>query len=853
MGSKFYQKVKDSKLEREVEFVYNEGIELYFPDARIEHPYDCDGYIETKVKYNEVSKILRLIMEFKLDENLSEKTNKIKVLIQVLYYLKRFEIEGKPLPNVILVGDKKGTFVIHSNDISNYLGEDLDWSIAPSMAYSKNPDLILKMSKDSNINPFLFSIDNNFSFKTVTEKIKDLTLNIQRHVRITEHNIAVIYEYFINKVIKNSNKLDTNKLVYIFIDLMIRPNETYKHPFKKNTLVLSDGEIIPIKGDSYDAFVSYFERKYKPSEKENFTAIADRLIEDTKRRFKGEFYTPTLWADEAHKEISSVFGEKWRDEYVVWDCAWGTGNLTRDYKFNELYCSTINETDLEIGKKYNSSSVKFQYDFLNDDIDLLEGKELLENNHYKLPKSLLNALKNNKPIIFLINPPYGTANNAGVKKGDHKAGIALTQINRLMKQDKTGAASQQLYAQFLYRIMKMKKVYGLTNVSIALFSPTIFLTGSQFKQFRREFLKEFEFNKGMIFKASHFADVKGIWGIDFSIWSTGETLNKNEFEHTIKDLDSNNEIVTIESKYIYNIDCKKNCSDWIKEDIRKLKTEDAPQLGSALIVKSNGIGKLAKNSLGYYVNVGNSVYKNNTDVFLVSSTSSMGHGISILPINFFKVVVNFSARKLISGKYSNWINQKDEYLIPNVKHKDYHEFESDSLIYSIFNTASNQSSLRNVEYLGDKWDIKNEFFFMSVSDIQKLSDEYENDDVYNDIKENGQDRFVYKKLKTLQLSIEAKLVLDAAISLTKKSFKYRDIFNEEKPEYQINTWDAGWYQIKGLLRQYMQDEYDEFIKLYKILEDKMRPLVYELNFLNSYKIPSFKSKEIVTEESLISV
>lgn len=825
--SKFYNEIKNADNEKEVELVYKKGLNMYFPNVEIKHPYDCDGYIEMKVLYNETSRILRLITEFKHDENFSSKVSICKVLIQVLYYIKRFDSNGKLIPNVVLVGDKNETFVIHTNDIQKYLDKDLDWSIAPSTAHSKNPDLLVEMMSDKEIKPFIFTVDKTFSFKDVVTKIHDLSLNIQRHVRMSENNISKIYDYFINKVVKNASKYDANNLVYIFIDIMLKKDE-----FKNNNkLVLSNGDILPINGEHYDAFFEHYEKIYKSSEKEKFTEIADRLIEDTTRRFKGEFYTPTLWVDEGHKMIAETFGDDWKDKYVVWDCAWGTGNLTRDAKFSELYCSTLNKTDIEIGGRYNKHSDKFQYDFLNDDVELLQGKELLEDTYYKLPKKLLNSLKQDKPIIFLINPPYGTANNAGTKEGDHKQGIALTKVNELMKNDKIGASSQQLYAQFLYRIMLMKKIYNLTNVNICIYAKSTYMTGSTFKKFRTQFLKEFKYEKGMLFQASHFADVKGVWGIDFSIWSSGETINKNEFIHELKDVDDDNNIITTGYKNIYNIDGKETCSDWIKEDIKKLKTEDAPQLGSALIVKSKGVGNLVPGALGYYVNVGNSVYKNSTDVFIVSSTSSMGHGISIIPTNFMKVVANFSARKIITGKYANWTNDKDEYLIPNIEHPNYKEWNNDAIVYTLFNTSSAQSSLRDIEYKEKLWQIKNEFFFMSKQEILDIADELGQDEIYEDIKEFGNERYVYKLLQTIELSKEAKDVLNKAIELTKISFKYRGVFNEYKPEYNINTWDAGWYQIKGLLNEYKKEDLKAFNELYRKLEEKMRPMVYELGFL----------------------
>ena len=91
--------------------------------------------------------------------------------------------------------------------------------------------------------------------------------------------------------------------------------------------------------------------------------------------------------------------------------------------------------------------------------------------------------------------------------------------------------------------------------------------------------------------------------------------------------------------------------------------------------------------------------------------------------------------------------------------------------------------------------------------------------------------FVYKKLQEVTLSQDAQAVLDKAIQLVNDSFKYRKEFNEKHPEYHINTWDAGWYQIKGMLKEYMPNELKEFNSMYKALEDRMRPLVYELGFL----------------------
>ena len=97
----------------------------------------------------------------------------------------------------------------------------------------------------------------------------------------------------------------------------------------------------------------------------------------------------------------------------------------------------------------------------------------------------------------------------------------------------------------------------------------------------------------------------------------------------------------------------------------------------------------------------------------------------------------------------------------------------------------------------------------------------------------SEDRYMAKWVKEhySELSDTARKVLDKANELVKLSFATHKIFNESKPEYQVNNWDCGWYQIKEILKEYHKDEYDEFKTLYRALTDKMRPMVYELGFL----------------------
>ena len=815
MKNKFFDKIKEAKIERTVEDVYNEGINLYFPtDKGIEYPFACDGFVDTKTDND---KVLKLIIEYKFNEMMFNTVSRAKILVQVIYYIKKFEQNGMILPNVCMVGDKDECFVMHTNELLKYLDENVDWSISPSNAATANPDLVLKISQDANINPFIFEIDENFNFKSVAEKIKDLAENIQRYVRVTEHNLSKIFDYFCKNVLKGKTKLSGHDMVEIFMGVIGDKMNYFQHPSNPNILVCK-GRNVNINGNAFKSFFGYFDRNYTPQETMCLNGIADRLIVDADRRNSGDFWTPTMFVDYAHDMISKKLGEDWKEKYVVWDNCCGSLNLTRDYKFGELYCSTLYQSELNIGADYNPEATKFQFDFLNDEI--VSKNSLLGVYNDKLPKGLKDALINNKPIVFFINPPYASA---GIKGENSKKGCANTKINAQMKNDKIGACCQNLYAQFLYRILMIKREFNLTNCHIALFSPTLFLTGSSYAEFRNVFLNEFSFDDAIQFKASHFADVADSWGISFSIWHNGITENKNDFEYTLVD-NVDGEIINVGKKIVYNIDNKISTSEWIK--CTEKATLDIPHVSSG--IKVNGsTGKAVKNMIGYIYNKSNNVDKNTQECALFSTIFSDGHGQNITTDNFDRCTALFSARKLIE---KNWVNSKDEYLAPNTEHPAYNEFVNDSLIYSLFESKSNQSSLRNVDYKGKKWDIKNEFFWLSNKEIENLSNTNGFTQTYNDAR-TSKERYVYNKLQTITLSPEAQDVLDKASDIVRNTFKYRELFNQEHPEYQIMNWDCGWYQIKALAKEYAKSDYEEFVKLYKKLADKMRPMVYTLGFL----------------------
>lgn len=284
----------------------------------------------------------------------------------------------------------------------------------------------------------------------------------------------------------------------------------------------------------------------------------------------------------------------------------------------------------------------------------------------------------------------------------------------------------------------------------------------------------------------------------------------------------------IGKKTLYNLDNSYAASDWVLP-IQKYKKVNVVPLTSGVKIGNNPDAKMNEGYLGGLVNCGNNVKQNAQVVAILNSrfNDKCTKVVDIMPENFTKALSLFSTRKLVMP---NWINDKDEYLAPDETHPDYVNFINECLIFSTFHIHSNSASLRNMDYKKKKWDIKNEFFWLSKQEIADLAQKNNNKDCYDDAI-SSDERFVYKYLQNVTLSPEAQAVLDYANKLVHESFKYREQFNKDHPEYQINNWDCGYYQLKALWKEYMPEEFAEFRSLYNKLADKMRPMVYELGFL----------------------
>ena len=789
--------------ERQVEAIYNNLFKDNFEGIRISNPFKCDGYFETTINDTKTS----VICEYKYDTDLKNNVARARVICQVLFYLKKFEDTGKALPNIVFVGDINECFVVHTNNIAKYLDFDgVDWTVAPSLASTANIGLLTAISEDDAISPFIFDIDETFTCESVIQKIQDLASNVVRLVRITDHNVDKVFAYF-KKAIKNSKKVNANDLVSLFFGSITNKDEYYLHPTKKNTLVCPNGKTYPVNGSLLTAFRSHFQSEYSPKEKARFAEISDRLIEDTTRKNKGEFYTPTPWVNTAHEMITGVFGENWKDEYVVWDCACGSKNLTRDYHFKELYCSTLEQAELEISKNYSQEATSFVFDFLNEYDEDLERKA----------PGLMKAIRENKKLLFFINPPYGMA--TGPKVGGMGEGVTTsTMINSMMKKEKIEGS--ELLKQFLYRICKLKETYNLSDVSIACFTNPSWLLKEKGESLRNLWFKHFKFETGMMFQASEFADVSGQWGITFNVWRTGNQEDKNHFVHDLCKTTDDGAIVTFGEKTLMNYDGQEMVKSVqfinkgikgnpkVEKELVYCKDQKTMEFGKETV-------KVPEGYLSFWMDYGHNDVQHNGLVQITSCHPNIR--VPVTKSNFVEACVVLSSKKPIED---NWIDHNDLYNFNKVLPE---EFVNDCIAYATFHNY-----VMSYNFEGSR--LKNEFFFLSHDRMAELANDNNLDETYSEAK-TAKDSYLLEVIKGRTFSPEATALFNRAEELVEKTMKYRMTFNEEHPEVQILNWDAGWNQICRMIKAYLKDDYKDFQALKKKLSEKIKKSVYEIGLL----------------------
>ncbi|MCQ2916969.1 hypothetical protein JT142_02005 [Helicobacter pylori] len=434
-------------------------------------------------------------------------------------------------------------FIAFNDTITSFFYKsDIDFSITPSNhnteGFKHALDAFKAMSKPHN--------KLVFDFKTQSQECQEFIKNylnsshLHNKIKIDKNNFFTIYQKWL-EIVKPTIKIDWDLAKaegildadYYLADLLSDGDKTiieklrtilksshYELKWGSNTLNKLGLEGITKVGftDNQQAHQEFWSVYERPPQSEFQTSILERrdlLVPSDVRERKGAYFTPKIWVEKSQEYLAKALGQDYQEDYIIWDCAGGTGNLLRGLlnKAN-LYLSTLDSNDVAIVKDLASKNhlkllenQVFQFDFLNDDFF-----------SDKLPKSLQEILKDEekrKRLIIYINPPYAEAGNKAKMSGtgEHKAKVARN--NRVYEtyKDLLGSGTNELFAQFFMRIYK-----ELNGCIMASFSTLKYLNSSNFKKFREVF--KAKFLEGFMVPADSFDNVNGQFPIGFLVWDT---------------------------------------------------------------------------------------------------------------------------------------------------------------------------------------------------------------------------------------------------------------------------------------------------------------------------------------------
>lgn len=408
-------------------------------------------------------------------------------------------------------------------------------------------------------------------------------------------------------------------------------------------------------GIAHQKFWKAYERPPKKEYRKYMLERQDLLVPSGIREIKGAFFTPQKWVELSQQYLADALGENWQEEYYVWDCCAGTGNLENGLSNPErIWCSTLDDSDVRVMKenKRLMPSHVFQFDFLNDDFD-------------KLPKKLKEIIddpEKRKKLVIYINPPYGECGRAKSGESKNKAGISNTNAT-YEKFSHLGRSLRELFALFLMRIET-----EIPDSKLALFSKLKMVTAPNFEKFRENF--KGRFYKGFIVHADTFDNVKGNFPIGFTIWDLSQEVKISDI---VCDVVENNLTKNGQKTFCIPNPDQKFINDWVG------KYDDFSNIIGFLNCKVND-------------------FQHNNAVYIAPLKSDMINGSKYLTItqnNLIHSCIYLSARHCIPA---TWINDRDQFLYPNDGWEKDTEFQNDCLVYTIFHPQNHIKSVDGINH-----------------------------------------------------------------------------------------------------------------------------------------------------------
>ena len=737
-----------------------------------------------------------------------------------------------PPPFLAAFDAEKIAFIPYKEILPFFSQNDFNWNVTPSDEKSREFSLLYDAVKATlDKTAYLFRYDVHEA--ELREFIKRHLSESSELIQINKNNFVSIYQRWLTQVqpsidvdwasLKKLSIIDGD---FFLADLLSEKNQTIKDALfvllndnryslnrRKNVNGLFDESTVFFK-DRQKAHAQFWSLYQRPPREEYWDYIINRrdlLVPQDVRERKGSFFTPKIWVDLSQKYLADVLGENWQDEYYVWDCAAGTGNLLNGLtnKYN-IWASTLDQQDVDVMKDRIKNGANlleshvFQFDFLNDEFDC-----------GKLPADLLAIIQNpeeRKKLLIYINPPYVEVGLA--KEGHGKKDVQFTKIHTRYK-TALGKASRELYAQFFIRIYT-----EIPSAKLANFSTLKNLQAPNFSGFRNAFRAKLE--KIFLVPADTFDNVEGAFPIGFMVWDCAEENVFQSISADVYDRYGN----FLEKKTIRNTPPAELINTWL-----------------------NQFSIETKQPIGFLNTKSNDFQHNNRLVLGMENVLSWGDAHkSIVCDNLFVFCIYFSVRKCIA---STWLNDRDQFLYPRDGWQTDTEFQNNCLTFTLFSNTIQSAYGTNhwIPFTEEEVNAQSRFTSHFMTDFMagKLAERQLPDQSTTSLRElDAEKSFV--PTEPLVFSPEATAVFDAGRELWRyyhaqpnanpnaSYYDIREHFQGRSVPRRGNSATSDQNLRKGRMNSRSEDaEYNRLLGNLKAAMEALRlkivPKVYEYGFL----------------------
>ena len=702
---------------------------------------------------------------------------------------------------------------------------DFNWNVTPSDHSSKEFIQLYKLVKDIlENNTLLFDWEENESElkKFIKSNFKSGISSLTK-IKVNKNNFVFIYQKWCKQVMPTisvdwnmAKKAGILSADFFLADLLSQDNKTIKEKLfvllsdsryildreiDESGIVTSKQVVFKDNQKAYNQFWNLYERPPKVEYWDYIIERRDLLVPQDIRERKGSFFTPQIWVQKSQEYIESVLGENWQDEYVVWDCCAGTGNLLNGLtNKRNIWASTLDKADVEVMKDRVANGAQlfedhiFQFDFLNDSFD-------------KLPeglKQIVNDPEKRKKLVVYINPPYAEAASSKTVTGTggNKPGVATENKTYQDYKSVIGKAINELFAQFFIRIAK-----EIPNCILGEFSKLTLLSSSNFNLFRLEFNSKLL--KLFVVPANTFDNVKGNFPIGFFVWNTNNSSSQLLSFIEADAFDSNGSFLQKKNFYIDN------------KKINYINSWYSSYYDNGSI------------PIGIMNTRGNDFQ--NYNYIRITSNDNHNHTNRITEKNLIQSCIYLAIRHCIEP---TWLNDRDQFLYPADGWQNDISFQLDCLIYTLFhghNCISSEQGTNNwIPFTEEQVGSRNSFESHFMSDYLK---ELLSGKTLKSNASGGELDFEGEREEPIKrefyLSDEAKAVYDAGLLLWRYYFTKQDI-NPNASFYDIRKYFQG--ETNGRMNNDSNDEtYSHYISelrlKQKLLAKKIEQKVYQYKFL----------------------